>query len=52
LPLDEREIQQLSALGGVLVGAGASKSFAADLIVKDGSIYWSAFKLGEVPPLF
>jgi hypothetical protein len=52
LPLDEREIQQLSALGGVLAGAGASKSFAADLIVKDGSIYWSAFKLGEVPPLF
>jgi hypothetical protein len=52
LPLDEREIQQLTALGGVLAGAGANKSFAADLIVKDGSIYWSAFKLGEIPPLF
>jgi hypothetical protein len=52
LPLDAREIEQLSALGGVLAGAGGSKSFAADLTVKDGSIYWSVFKLGEIPPLF
>ena len=29
---------------------GGSKSFAADLIVKDGDIYWSAFKIGEVRP--
>ena len=41
-----------SALGGVLAGASGNKSFAADLIVKDGSIYWSVFKLGEIPPLF
>jgi hypothetical protein len=52
LPLDAREIEQLSALGGVLTGAGGSKSFAADLTVKDGSVYWSVFKLGEIPPLF
>jgi hypothetical protein len=52
LPLDAREIEQLRALGRVFAGASGSKSFAADLIVKDGSVYWSAFKLGDIPPLF
>ncbi len=52
LPLDARELDQLKALGGVLAGASGSKSFAADLVIKDGAIYWSAFRLGEIPPLF
>jgi len=52
LPLNEREIAQLRALGGVLAGATGNRSISVDLVFKDGDVYWSAFKIGEIAPLF
>ena len=52
LQLNDKEIQELQALGGVLAGATGGKSVAVDLIFKDGDIYWSAFRIATMQPLF
>ena len=52
LKLSEKQVMELRALGGVLASATGGRSIAADLLFKDGDIYWSAFKIGTMQPLF
>ncbi|MBL8894280.1 MAG: DUF2125 domain-containing protein, partial [Rhizobiales bacterium] len=52
LKLSEKQVTELRALGGVLASATGGKSVAVDLLFKDGDIYWSAFKIGTMDPLF
>ncbi|MBL8906498.1 MAG: DUF2125 domain-containing protein, partial [Rhizobiales bacterium] len=48
LPLSEREIGELRALGGVLAGTTGGRSVPVDLRFQNGDIYWSAFKIGTM----
>ncbi|MBL8908167.1 MAG: hypothetical protein JNM20_15955, partial [Rhizobiales bacterium] len=50
--LSEREIGELRALGGVLAGTTGGRSVPVDLRFQNGDIYWSAFKIGTMEPLF
>ncbi len=52
LKLSEKQIMELRALGGVLASASGGKSVAVALVFKDGDIYYSAFKIGSMQPLF
>ena len=52
LPLSERELRELRALGGVLAGATGGRSVPVDLRFRNGDIYWSAFKIATMDPLF
>lgn len=52
LPLSDRELRELRALGGVLAGATGGRSVPVDLRFRNGDIYWSAFKIATMDPLF
>lgn len=52
LTLSEKQVMELRALGGVLASATGGKSVAVDLLFKDGDVYWSAFKIATMEPLF
>ncbi len=52
LRLSEKEIGELRALGGVLAGATGGRSVPVDLRFQNGDIYWSAFRIGTMQPLF
>jgi len=52
LPLSEREIRELRALGDVLAGATGGRSVPVDLRFQNGDIYWSAFRIATMEPLF
>jgi len=52
LRLSDKEIRELRALGGVLAGATGGRSVPVDLRFQDGEIYWSAFKIATMEPLF
>jgi hypothetical protein len=52
LRLDDKEIAELRALGGVIAGATGGRSVPVDLRFQNGDIYWSAFRIGTMDPLF
>lgn len=52
LRLSEKEITELRTLGGVLASATGGRSVPVDLRFQNGDIYWSAFKIGTMQPLF
>lgn len=52
LKLSDRELRELRALGSVLAGATGGRSVPVDLRFQNGDIYWSAFKVGTMEPLF
>jgi len=52
LPLSEKEVTELRTLGGVLAGTTGGRSVPVELRFLNGDIYWSAFKIGTMQPLF
>jgi hypothetical protein len=52
LRLSEKEVGELRALGSVLAGATGGRSVPVDLRFQNGDIYWSAFRIATMEPLF